>query len=404
MPESLGSLKYLECLLLDNNINLQGKAPTMESRKCVISIHDTMISRVEIITKTLKSCYDDVFVVLHVAMGYTDLILDILAVIALHSIDIPVMIANIFFIVLNLLISIWLSRQNIRGMIRSMLLVEQAYQGVMTIINRRQSYQIILLKRLDALFRSLPNLLLHFYGLLRLLAANANTINSRDRLNVTILSLSIASSILSTGFTLASVAPKSGSTIVSAKFFIFYLYYIIEIFQRVVILSIMFFSVRAFGYIVAGVDYFIRLLIGFYSISDNNLGDGILIAMQSFCSDHSMPGKKNNLLYVGFAINTIEVFLFLIVFNTLHTRDIFHARGQGIDVTLTVLVCITWLLRLIVLVSKVLDKLQSGDDDDDDDDNDDDGDKNKGLASKEDNIENGGVLNFRVTLQRIDDQ
>jgi hypothetical protein len=165
----------------------------------------------------------------------------------------------------------------------------------------------------------------------------------------------------------------------------------------------MFFSVRAFGYIVAGVDYFIRLLIGFYSISDNNLGDGILIAMQSFCSDHSMPGKKNNLLYVGFAINTIEVFLFLIVFNTLHTRDIFHARGQGIDVTLTVLVCITWLVRLIVLVSKVLDKLQSGDDDDDDDDNDD-GDKNKGLASKEDNIENGGVLNFRVKLQRIDDQ
>ena len=407
LPESLGSLTYLECLLVDNNSKLQGKAPTMESRKCVISIHDTMISRVEIITKSLKYHYDDLFVVLHIAIGYIDVILDIVALVALRDIDVAAMVANIVFVVLNVLIGLWLTRSNIRGIICTLLQVEHLYQGIMTIINRRQTYKIVLLKRIDSVFRSMPNLLIHFYGLLRL-AASENTTTSRSSSgssgSIALLSLSIVASILSNGFTLASGAPKSGHTIVTVNFIIFYLYYIVEILQRSMILTVMFFSIRAYGYIVAGIDYFIRLVIGFYSISDNNIGDGILIAIQSFCSDHSIPGKKNNLLYAGYAINTIEVFLFLIVFNTIKTQEMFRVKEQRIDVALSVLVILTWLIRLIVLLSQVLDKLRTDNEDYDDDEvvivgN---GDKTKGLASREDIIENGGAMNFRVTLHRID--
>ena len=123
---------------------------------------------------------------------------------------------------------------------------------------------------------------------------------------------SVASSVAGAGFTLASLAPNSGYSIFNKHFVIHYAYYTVEIISRVVVLSVMFFTVDAYAYVVASLDFLVRLFFG-YDVSRNlrdggtllavqsfgsfigydisrNLRDGTLLAVQSFGSDHTEMG------------------------------------------------------------------------------------------------------------------
>jgi hypothetical protein len=331
----------------------------MTSKGCNIDTNGTGISRVEVKTKPLNNILDYFFVVSHVVIGYIDLVLDILAIIALSSQqNIPIMIANILFIVLNVSLAIWMSRDDVMGIIRTVLQLDQLYQGYMTLYKGHQTHEMIVSKKIDAVTRSMPSMILQLYGLLKSLSSQDSSDNSLflDSFlsSNQILLLSVASSIAGAGFTLASLAPNSGTSIFNKHFVIHYAYYTAEITNRVVILSVMFFTVDAYAYIVAGLDFFVRLRFG-YKESNDNLRDGTLLAIQSFGSDHTWPGEDNIILYIGFVMNTIEMFIFLIVLNTLKTDPLVYAHSHSASTILTVVACATWFIRLVFYCTGVLD-------------------------------------------------
>lgn len=116
----------------------------------------------------------------------------------------------------------------------------------------------------------------------------------------------------------------------------------------------MFFTVDAYGYIVAVLDFLVRLFVC-RLISHGNLRDATLLAIQSFGSDHTVLGEDNKMLYFAFAINTLEMFIFLIVLNTLVTTPLLYARSHRASTILTVVACMTWFIRLVFYYTGILD-------------------------------------------------
>jgi len=274
------------------------------------------------------------------------------------------MTANISFIVLNVALGVWMSRDDVIGIVRTVLQLDQLYQGYVTLFKGHQTSEMIVSKKIDAVTRSMPSMVLQLYGLLKSLSSQDSSDHSLfvdSFLSPSqILLLSVASSIAGAGFTLASLAPNSGYSIFNKHFVIHYAYYTVEITNRVVVLSVMFFTVDAYAYIVASLDFLVRLFIGYIvsSISidqTSNLRDGTLLAVQSFGSDHTFPGEHDDFLHIGFAMNTIEMFIFLIVLNTLKTAPLVYAHSHGASTILTVVACVTWLIRVVFYYTGVLD-------------------------------------------------
>jgi hypothetical protein len=170
--------------------------------------------------------------------------------------------------------------------------------------------------------------------------------------------VSIGSSIIGAACTLASLAPNSGSSIFSGNFIIHYTYYVVELMLRVTILGIMFFTVKEFGFIVAGIDFMIRTFLG-YSESEENVRDALIMAIQSFGSDRTVPGRNNKILKVGFMINTVEMFIFIVILNTIKTDGVVFARSNGYVTKLTAIICVTWLIRVIFMWSGILDRVRT---------------------------------------------
>ena len=94
IPPSIGNLSQLNVLDLSNNKELSGAIPSIVS-KCAINTNGTGISQVQVKTKPLNNALDYLFVIFHVALGYIDLVFDILVIIALSRTNIPIMIANL---------------------------------------------------------------------------------------------------------------------------------------------------------------------------------------------------------------------------------------------------------------------------------------------------------------------
>ena len=350
IPQSIGKLAHLKHLNLNGNKQLTGALPSMVSKDCSIDINDTNISRVEIKTKPLRYWYDHIFMVSHIVLGYIDLIMDVLAIIALSSKDIPIMIANILFILLGILLRVWMSGCDTISIIRIIFQVDMFYQGYKSIVDKQQTHELVVAKKLDAITRSMPSMILQLYGLLKAESSNSSFL--------TLLLVSIGSSIIGAACTLASLAPKSGSSIFSGNFIVHYTYYVVELLLRVTNLGIMFFTVKEFGFIVAGIDFMIRVFLG-YSESEENVRDALIMAIQSFGSDRTVPGRNNKILKVGFMINTVEMFIFLIILYTIKTGDVVFARSNGYVTTLTAIICVTWLIRVIFMWSGILDRVRT---------------------------------------------
>ena len=364
IPPMIGSLSRLEKIDLSSNKELSGGLPSMSYNGCSISIADTGISRVGIKTRPLKYTHEKVYVVYHVVVGYVDLVLDLLAITALSSSDIPIMIANILFMVLNVSLGIWMSSNDVMAMLRTLLQVDQLYQGYKALTDGHETQEMIMSKKIDAVTRVMPSMILQMYGLLKSLSSPSNSDNSLiDRFLSPdqALLVSVASSIVSAGFTLASLAPNSGYNMFSKHFATHYVYYTAEVTNRLVILSVIFFTIGAYGFIVVGLDFLIRLVCGIIleresesSSSEWTVLNLILFAVQSFGSDHTI--NDNFTLYTGLFINTLEMFIFLIILNTKNTPPLEYARSYGASGALTAVACLTWLTRFVFYWTGVLDR------------------------------------------------
>ena len=357
ISESVSILTSLKILDVSGN-NLEGAIPAMRSTNCKINISDTKITPVQVKTKFLKSGLDYVCVIFQTVLGYFDLITDILAILALSHNNVPIMVANIVFLVLGIFLTDW--KKDISSLVIRVLQLDPLYQCINTIRKKEQTVELVMEKKLDVITRSIPSMVLQLYGLLK-------SLSEASRANITTLFISIGSAILGAGFTLASQSPNSGSSVFSTYFVTHYIYYITEVTSRVLILGIMFFAIGSYGFIILGLDFTVRLLLsifGFHFSSwmscqstdiEKSLGEGLVEAVQMFGSDFIVNREEGTFLYIGFCINTVEMFLFLGILNTLENPQFAIAHKKGAIVTLTVIACVTWFIRLLFYVSGVLD-------------------------------------------------
>jgi hypothetical protein len=324
---------------------LAGAVPSMENRNCEIKVNNTKITRIEIKTMPLKKWFDPLLVAIHIILGYIDLVLDILAIIALSSSDIAIMAANIIFICLSVFLNVWIAWPDTVSMILTILLIDPLYQGFKTIAEKHQTPRMIVSKKLDAITRSIPSMILQLYGLLKSLSQSKSS-------RILLLLFSIVSSIVGAAFTLSSLSPKSGNSFYNKSFFKHFIYFITELTLRVVVLAIIFIVIGAYGYLVLVLDFSIRLLVCLSLVigqSKNKIRDASLLAIQSFGSDYTVPGKDNQLLDIAFKISSVEAIIFLIALNKLHVQE------KNDNVILTVVVCVTWFIKAIFIYSKILD-------------------------------------------------
>jgi hypothetical protein len=243
--------------------------------------------------------------------------------------------------------------------------IDQIYQGYLTIIYNEQTNEMIISKKLDAITRSIPSMILQLYCLLKTLSLQTNN-------NIIIILLSINSSIIGASFTLASLSSNSGISIFNKYYINHIIYYCIELTSRVIIISIIFYTINGYGIIIICIDFLLRLYYGYYinnidqlnnTLIENiryfiihaNILNSILLAIQSFGSDHTYVGENNKMLYIGFSINTIEMFIFLIILNFLKTPDLIVSKEKGFNNALTVIACITWVIRLLYYALGILD-------------------------------------------------
>merc|ERR1711871_508535 len=135
--------------------------------------------------------------------------------------------------------------------ILNLLFLQTAVDGINSLLLGKQTQELVLHKKLDAIVRSLPGIALQFYSLL-------NDLEDVTTDTFRILLFSVLTGVMGSSFTLATSHPKAGSIIGSKEFAVCVLYYIFETWTRVSTVSIGFLCLSAFGILVACADFAIR--------------------------------------------------------------------------------------------------------------------------------------------------
>ena len=346
VPASIGELTQLAYLNLSNNTSLTGHLPVTPIN-CEIIVNGTGISQVSVKVKKLrKDCFylDYWLVMLYIVLGYSDLVSDIFAIRELFAVDrIAVGCLNIAFLVMNVLLGL-LSATSIQDVFITIFQFGGLVEGVKTLINGEQTSELVAGKKLDAVARSMPSMVLQLFSLL----ISLSTINGQS---YSILAVSIALGALGSATTLASIAPKSGRHLFKSRFFIHIVYYFSELLLRIMIISIMFLSIRAVAFVVVGVDWLLRLFIiscdpQEYEIVPKRERIDISLSILYFGSDDAISLDQKWIL--GNLINIIELFTFLVIINIYETDDLDILREDNTTRNITIISCAALLVKTLM--------------------------------------------------------
>ena len=203
--------------------------------------------------------------------------------------------------------------------------------GLETLKKGHQTDGLILNKKLDAICRSMPSVILQLYPLLKDLEKYPAT--SRDYITFVV---SITLGIFGASFTLSGLHRKAGNKLFSWQFVVVNLYYFSEILLRCLMTGVAFISVGAYAFIAVAVDMMLRVYImGLKeeeAVFDKNNLDPSLFFLYL--------GSDNALDYVGrwflgSFLTFIETVIFTIVMLTLETDDLHTMRSRGTAYHLT---------------------------------------------------------------------
>jgi hypothetical protein len=302
-----------------------------------VSIYNTAISRVTIKTKPLEHWWDYCFVVAHVLIGYADLVSDILAINALSSEGRrELMGLNIAFLLLNVVVDVSLS-PSAKDKLLALLQLQPFVQAFETLHAGHSTPNFVRSKKIDAIFRALPSMVLQLFGLL-LSLANITTFN------FIVLSLSICISIVGSSTTMATLAPKSGNSMFSFRFVVHLLYYVSEVIVRISIFVMLFVSIYAYAFIPLAVELLTRAFLVFGKNGKQFDVNWVITTFLFFGSD-AYEGPDIDV--VGYLITTIYHFMALVIFNTLATPSLDTLRLLLATRNMTIISC-------VLVVPKVL--------------------------------------------------
>lgn len=350
IPEPIASLALLKVLDLQNNSAMEGSLPAMRSVDCTVKIQGTSINSVTIKTKPLNGTSDYIMVAMHILLGYVDLATDCLSLYTFYTVnDTGLFGLNLAFMVYSLLLSTITAWPNPLAMLLNLLQLQGAIEGYKTLMSGHQTDGLQSTKKLDAICRSIPSMVIQLYSILAAVEDLSDTVKIQ-------LLASIIISLLGASFTLAQLDANSGNSMFNIHFAYHFIYYVAEVAFRVTILTLIFLSLEYYGAIICVVDLVIRFtVIQLVYGEEVKLRDTIVMASMQFGSDYQVAGHGRICVYVGIIIQTLEAIVFLILLYVDSDIPILLVLvDYGYAIVILITSCVCWLIRLVFLASGLL--------------------------------------------------
>ena len=352
IPEPIATLAHLKVLDLQNNLAMEGSMPAMRSVDCQVKIQGTGINSVTIKTKELNGISDYIMVALHTLLGYVNLATDCLSLYTFYSLNNTSLFAlNLAFIGYSFILSMVAAWPNPKAMLYSLLQIQAALEGYMTLKTGHQTDGLQSSKKVDAICRALPSMVIQLYSILAVIDQLSTT-------NIGRLFASVLVGLVGASFTLAQLDANSGDSMFSIYFIVHLIYYLAEVAFRVIVITLMFLSVQYYGAIVCGIDIIVRfVVIQLIFGAEVKYTDTIIMASMQFGSDYQVVGHGRICVYIGFAIQTVEAIIFLIM---LYQYDddseiLSTLVNQGVALEILIVACVCWLTRAVLMATRVLD-------------------------------------------------
>ena len=319
IPSELSRLSNLKDFWLFNNTNLEGVVPVMPSG-CDVNVSGTRVSSVAVKTKPLKTIMDYIMTVLYVVLGYADLVTDIIVIVQLISIgEDGLAAANIFFIVLGMFLGYWNSKRTLLDLFLNVSQLSILVNGYLTLAQGKQTEGLVLSKKMDAIVRSMPSIILQLYTVLKDLGEYPKGSYAFNTFVV-----SIALGVLGASVTLSGLHQKAGNRLFSWQFAVVNLYYFSEILLRSMLAAIAFLSVGAYAFIAVGIDVLLRGC-KTYEASNNEINFSLTCLYLG--SDNAL--NNEDAWVFGSFLTVLYSLIFIIVMWTLPTDDLHELRDRG---------------------------------------------------------------------------
>ena len=224
-------------------------------------------------------------------------------------------------------------------------------QAVETLSQGRQTESLVRSKKVDAVCRSVPSVVLQLYGLLL-------TLPSLGARGVLTIGLSVAVGVVGSATTLGSLAPKSGNGLFSYAFMVHWCYFVCELSMRLVSMSLLFVSLGPVAFAVLGVDFVARLVLAWLQ-GDRVWSVNVVVQALLWFGSDAANGPSNEkinpwddvpivvLLWLG---SGVILLISLCLANLLDTPALALLRADpgGPVQGLTALACVAWLFKQMI--------------------------------------------------------
>jgi hypothetical protein len=275
-------------------------------------------------------------IIVLILLGYIDLFTDMLTINQLIRDDnIAIAVVNIVFVVLGGALGVVESDRSWKSIFLNLTYTNILMDGVETLRTGKQTPGLVAGKKLDAIVRSMPSIVLQLYALLKGLQDF-----SPDGL--ILLFTSIGFGVVGSAATLAGLHSKAGHHLVSKQFLVINVYYLAELVLRSLVIALAFLTVGAYAFIAVGIDLVLRLLMSQLDVSLACLYAG---------SDNAIDGSDNAGAWFGGSMLTfLEMMVFMIVMFTLPTNAMQDLRDQGTAVGITIFMIVSFVIKTVLWV------------------------------------------------------
>ena len=208
-----------------------------------------------------------------------------------------------------------------KGKLLALLQVQQFVQTYETLRSGEQTQTFVRSKKVDAVCRSCPSIVLQLYGLMI-------SLGSIDQSGVNTIALSVAAGIFGSAMTLGQLAPKSGNELLSFDCLVHIYYYVCELSARMICVAMLFTSLGPLAFIPLGFDFVFRLFLGGALTANCDCCSiaALIEAVLSFGSD-AVDGPQMSSVMVYFPMSTSNQLIALACFNALNTPFLREMRG-----------------------------------------------------------------------------
>jgi uncharacterized membrane protein YwzB len=347
IPLWLNSLQHLSCCDLYEN-DFSGVIPPGMFGYLKVSGNPKLMM-FEVNMKPIESGFDVLMVVMHIVLGYADFVSDIFAILEMYSQQrIELMTLNVLVLALNVFLDSafvdhWYE------VIQSICQIHILLEGIDALEQKHQTHNLLRSKRIDAICRSIPSMLIQAYTLLTVW-------ESLDQKGVAILIISILLGLGGASATLAALDPSSGKTVFSGNFVIFFAWYTMDLMAKVLCYSMLFASIKGYGFFLLAFDWYMRfglcwsmfdswrLLPSKFALSLTIVGSDNLF----YCA-HRAKQLSIYFDYRGFVAMIIVTLVSLFIFNLKSSEHLQHLRDDNVTSVISSLLCIGTIGKLFMI-------------------------------------------------------